>query len=111
MTVEASSLEVTLINGPPNVKSQYSFDNTDENRIIFGRADDCDIVYSNVSAISRYHCFVWFDKNNGWMIMDGDGTDSVSTNGTWSFVEQPILIRDNLTFKSAKSVFKARFAI
>jgi len=70
----------------------------------FGRMADCSIKVDD-SNLSRYHCFISFDK--GWFIQDGDG-NRASTNGTWLFGEDFVEIRNGTVFKAAETLFKVR---
>jgi hypothetical protein len=43
--------------------------------------------------------------------MDGDGTDTLSTNGTWHFVDSPAILANDITFKSGRSIFHVLFCL
>jgi hypothetical protein len=80
-------------------------------RVTFGRQEDCKVCLQAFPGISRYHFFVWFEKDHGWQIMDGDGTDTLSTNGTWCLLESPIAIEQEETFKAGRSIYTVRFCV
>jgi hypothetical protein len=73
--VKTDGIEITLLDMPTSNKYQYNYTNDEPGQITFGRAEDCRIWFADYPGISRFHCFAWFDKDNGWMVMDGDGTD------------------------------------
>ena len=75
--------------------------------ISIGRSPDCEIVIDD-SMLSRTHCVVEF-KNNKWFIQDGfvneKGEVRKSTNGTWIYAYEEIMIFDKMTFKANHNLF------
>ena len=72
-----------------------------------GRSEDNEI-YINDNMLSRVHCTV--DCIEGkWYIIDGavenDGCVKKSTNGSWLFAYDDILINDNTIFKANYNLF------
>ena len=75
--------------------------------ISIGRSPDCDILIDD-NMLSRTHCVVEF-KNNKWFIQDGfvneKGEVRKSTNGTWIYAYEEIMIFDKMTFKANHNLF------
>ncbi len=75
--------------------------------ISIGRSPDCDILIDD-NMLSRTHCIVEF-KNNKWFIQDGyvneKGEVRKSTNGTWIYAYEEIMIFDKMTFKANHNLF------
>ena len=74
-----------------------SFDNTD--KIVLGRANECDISFPE-SSISRYHCFMYCDKEKEHLYLD----DNSSRFGSLVLIQNPFLeIISNLPLKLQKN--------
>ena len=75
--------------------------------ISIGRSPDCDILIDD-NMLSRTHCVVEF-KNDKWFIQDGfvneRGEVRKSTNGTWIYAYEEIMISDKMTFKANHNLF------
>ena len=75
--------------------------------ISIGRSPDCDILIDD-NMLSRTHCIVEF-KNDKWFIQDGfvneRGEVRKSTNGTWIYAYEEIMIFDKMTFKANHNLF------
>ena len=80
-------------------------------RIYIGRDVSCNIIIDD-SLLSRVHCTIKYDEENGWVIYDGriDDDDEYknkpSTNGTWLYLIEEIPIEDGLIFKNNKNAFE-----
>lgn len=74
-----------------------SFDNTE--KIVLGRANECDISFPE-SSISRYHCFIFCDKEKEHLYLD----DNSSRFGSLILIQNPYLeIISNLSLKLQKN--------
>jgi len=74
-----------------------SFDNTD--KIVLGRANECDISFPE-SSISRYHCFIYCDKEKEHLYLD----DNSSRFGSLVLIQNQFLeIINNLPLKLQKN--------
>ena len=79
-------------------------------RIYIGRDVSCNIIIDD-SLLSRVHCTIEYDEENGWVIYDGRIDDNEyknkpSTNGTWLYLIEEIPIEDGLIFKNNKNAFE-----
>ena len=79
-------------------------------RIYIGRDVSCNIIIDD-SLLSRVHCTIKYDEENGWVIYDGRIDDDEyknkpSTNGTWLYLIEEIPIEDGLIFKNNKNAFE-----
>ena len=90
-----------------NINNDYFSFDKNKTKIIIGRGSDCDIIIKNY-MLSRYHCTIFF-KNSKWFISDGLIKDNdfikPSTNGTWLYAFEEIIIDDKMIFKSNKNLF------
>ena len=74
-----------------------SFDNTD--KIVLGRANECDISFPE-SSISRYHCFIYCDKEKEHLYLD----DNSSRFGSLILIQNQYLeLINNLPLKLQKN--------
>jgi hypothetical protein len=74
--------------------------------ISIGRSPECDIII-NDNMLSRFHCFIEY-KNGRWYITDGyieENSIKKSTNGTWIYAFDDILVKNGMTFKANKNIF------
>jgi len=81
-------------------------------RIYIGRDISCDIIIDD-SLLSRIHCTIEYDDEDGWIIYDGkidddESKNKLSTNGTWLYLIEEIPIEDGLIFKNNKNAFECR---
>ena len=61
--------------------------------------------------LSRLHCTIFF-RNNKWYLSDGFITDNrinKSTNGTWLYAFDDIIIENGTIFKSNHNLFICSF--
>jgi hypothetical protein len=78
--------------------------------ISIGRSPECDIII-NDNMLSRFHCFIEY-KNGKWYVTDGyiEGNfNKKSTNGTWIYAFDDILVKNGMTFKANKNIFICTF--
>ena len=71
-----------------------------------GRSQDCDVIIDD-NLLSRYHCTIEF-RNGKWFIIDGyidNNNIKKSTNGTWIYAFEDILIKNGLIYKSNNNLF------
>ena len=88
----------------------YFFNPNQIKRIYIGRDISCNVIIDD-SLLSRVHCTIDYEEENGWVISDGkideDGKkNKSSTNGTWLFLNEEELIEDGLIFKNNKNAFE-----
>ena len=77
-------------------------------RIYIGRDISCNIIIDD-SLLSRIHCTLEYDDEDGWVIYDGkidDNENKKSTNGTWLYLIEEIPIENGLIFKNNKNAFE-----
>ena len=77
-------------------------------RIYIGRDISCNIIIDD-SLLSRIHCTLEYDDEEGWVIYDGkieDNEIKKSTNGTWLYLIEEIPIENGLIFKNNKNAFE-----
>ena len=86
--------------------------NPKKKNIIIGRDTTSD-VYIEDKMLSRKHCCIYYENNennnegrNNWFIKDGDLSGKKSTNDTWIYALEDILINDQMIFKTNHSLFK-----
>ena len=69
-----------------------------------GRSEDGDVILQD-KMLSRIHCILIYEEEEGWFIKDGNEIGQPSTNGTWVFAYDEFEIYDNMLFKSNCSLF------
>ena len=77
-------------------------------RLYIGRDISCNIIIDD-SLLSRIHCTLEYDDEEGWVIYDGkidDNENKKSTNGTWLYLIEEIPIENGLIFKNNKNAFE-----
>lgn len=99
--IKEHELELHFIEGP---KMGEMYKVTSNEITYVGRMVDCKIVFEDME-MSRYQCYVYYDRTKGWIINDGDGFKA-SLNGTWIFTQKKTEVSDQMVFTSADSVFK-----
>ena len=89
----------------------YEF-NSEKKSIVIGRDNNSDVFIED-KLLSRKHCYIYYknDENiNGekdcWYIKDGDKNGKKSTNDTWLYSLEDILIYDQMIFKTNHNLFK-----
>lgn len=71
--------------------------------MMIGRTEKCRVRFNDTS-LSRHQCVVdYIDEK--WLIRDGDG-NKASTNGTWLFAEEELVIENDSIIKAGLSLFK-----
>ena len=95
-----------------NGQSEIFEFNPKKKNIIIGRDINCD-VYMEDKMLSRKHCYIYYEKSennnegrSNWFIKDGDLDGKKSTNDTWIYALEDILIYDQMIFKANHSLFK-----
>lgn len=90
-----------------------NFSSSTDNLITIGRSPDCTISIED-SLLSRVHMSIEFDKKNQhWILYDGykkSGTNLIakSTNGTWIYPSEDVLISDGVMFKTSNTLFRCK---
>ena len=82
----------------------------EQSPIVVGRAQECDIIIDD-NLLSRFHCSIQY-KNDKWYITDGyveNNNIKKSTNGTWIYAFEDILIKNGMIFKSNNNLFICSF--
>ena len=79
-------------------------------KIFVGRDVSCNIIIDD-SLLSRIHCTIEYEEENGWVIYDGridedENKNKPSTNGTWLYLIEEIPIENGLIFKNNKNAFE-----
>ena len=80
-----------------------------ENKIYtIGRSEDSDFTLED-KMLSRIHCILYYEKEKGWFIKDGNEIGQSSTNGTWLFAYDEFEIYEEMLFKSNCNLFSCHF--
>ena len=79
-------------------------------RVYIGRDISCNIIVDD-SLLSRVHCTIEYNDEEGWVIYDGkinddESKNKPSTNGTWLYLIEEIPIEEGLIFKDNKNAFE-----
>ena len=79
-------------------------------RVYIGRDISCNIIMDD-SLLSRVHCTIEYNDEEGWVIYDGkinddESKNKPSTNGTWLYLIEEIPIEEGLIFKNNKNAFE-----
>ena len=94
-----------------NIKHDILTFDKNKEKIIIGRCSDCDVIIED-NLLSRFHCTIYF-KNNKWFICDGymdeNYINKKSTNGTWLYAFEDIIIEEGMIFKSNHNLFICSF--
>ena len=94
-----------------STKTQKIFSLTPDNcPVTIGRSSENSIVIDD-DMLSRIHCTIDFDKDK-WYIQDGYAKNGLqeeeikkSTNGSWIYAYDEILIKDKMIFKANHNLF------
>ena len=106
---EENNLMLKMYSG--NYQYEPMYLQSEEGKIItIGREEKCDICL-NDKMLSRVHCVLIYDKENGLSITDGNGQEngSKSMNGTWVFAFENVEIIDGMIFKSNSNLFSCHY--
>ena len=104
-----NSINIKVFSG--NEKSDnYTFDYFSNPTILIGRNAFCDIIIED-KMLSRIHCSVYFvdcenEEQKGWYLKDGNPNGKKSTNDTWFYASEEIMVEDNMIFKTNHNLFK-----
>ena len=88
----------------------YFFNPNQIKRIYIGRDISCNVIIDD-SLLSRVHCTIDYEEENGWVLYDGridedEKKNKPSTNGTWLFLIEEAQIDDGFIFKNNKNAFE-----
>ncbi|KRX02054.1 SMAD/FHA domain [Pseudocohnilembus persalinus] len=68
-----------------------------------GRSSKNDIFFEEDVLLSKIHCYIQFDFSNyQWYLLDNK-----STNGTWIYLQDPLVIESGMIFKCNQTIFQA----
>ena len=84
-----------------------SYDKT--NKIIIGRANECDISFPEIS-VSRHHCFIHYNEKKNNLYLE----DNCSRFGTLILIQNPLLLMTNklsLNIQKSKTFIKLKLNI
>ena len=104
-----NTLNIKVFSDIPQTEP-YFFNPKQFRRIYIGRDISCNIIVDD-SLLSRVHCTMEYNDEEGWVIYDGkidddESKNKHSTNGTWLFLIEETQIDDGLIFKNNKNVFE-----
>ena len=104
-----NTLNIKVFSDIPQTEP-YFFNPKQFRRIYIGRDISCNIIVDD-SLLSRVHCTMEYDEEEGWIIYDGkidddESKNKPSTNGTWLFLIEETPIEDGLIFKNNKNAFE-----
>ncbi len=72
--------------------------------INIGRYNNADIRL-NDKLLSKIHCEISYTEKDGWILSDGHD-NKPSTNGTWIYLNEDMMIYDKMIFKSSQTIFQ-----
>ena len=72
--------------------------------IIIGRSKKCDLSIEDMMMSKIQSCVKYFSKENAFYLYDGN-SEKESMNGTWVYILNPVLIKDNFIFKAEHTLF------
>ncbi|OMJ66792.1 hypothetical protein SteCoe_36243 [Stentor coeruleus] len=73
--------------------------------VMIGRGANCKVRIRDES-LSKNHARICYKITSGWMLIDGDGEGSGSTNGTWLYAYEEFEVYDQMFFKIGQVVFQ-----
>lgn len=87
------------------------FDSDKYQVLRFGRKQTKDLhidVCFNDESTSRLHCTINYDKEKGkWSIIDSDGKDKKSLNGTWFLADDEVIIATGTVIRVGTTTLEA----
>ena len=105
-----SEIILSVIHGI-NKGKQYSFSSRKNPIIQIGRIkesrDNIDIEF-NEDSVSKFQTKIYYYKKN-WYIIDGNGLDHKSGNGTWLLIDVYTKVWDNCYFRFGNDRFKIEY--
>lgn len=105
-----SEIILTVVHGINNNK-QYYF-SSKENRVIqIGRVKESDNsidIEFNDERVSHLQTKIFYDKNT-WYIIDGNGLEKKSSNGTWLLLDEYTGVWDGCIFCFGRDKFKIEY--
>ena len=93
-----------------NGEKKGKFNYKENNIILIGRSQSCNVVLNNEEGISRVQFSFYYDIiNNEFYIFDGlydedENKCKCSTNGIWLLINNKILINKGMLFKTGKTL-------
>jgi hypothetical protein len=86
------------------VNYSYVFNQTQINKILVGKAENCNIVL-NDDLLDDIHCVIEFKNKKGWMISDGYDKKN-SENGTWICLSEETKVFEGMLIQSNQNIYK-----
>ena len=86
------------------VNYSYVFNQTQINKILVGKAENCNIVL-NDDLLDNIHCVIEFKNKKGWMISDGYDKKN-SENGTWICLSEETKVFEGMLIQSNQNIYK-----
>jgi len=86
------------------VNYSYVFNQTQINKILVGKAENCNIVL-NDDLLDDIHCVIEFKNKKGWMISDGYDRKN-SENGTWICLSEETKVFEGMLIQSNQNIYK-----
>ena len=86
------------------VNYSYVFNQTQINKILVGKAENCNIVL-NDDLLDDIHCVIEFKNQKGWVISDGFDNKN-SENGTWINLLDETKILEGMLIQSNQNIYK-----
>ena len=86
------------------VNYSYVFNQAQINKILVGKAENCNIVL-NDDLLDNIHCVIEFKNKKGWMISDGYDKKN-SENGTWICLSEETKVFEGMLIQSNQNIYK-----
>ena len=86
------------------VNYSYVFNQSQINKILVGKAENCNIVL-NDDLLDNIHCVIEFKNKKGWMISDGYDKKN-SENGTWICLSEETKVFEGMLIQSNQNIYK-----
>ena len=114
LSIEEDNLEIKIFNN--NIletnnteKNKYNslifkIDKKEDKLITIGRNKKCDIIIDDMMMSKIQSCIKYNSKEKAFYLYDGN-SEKESTNGTWVYILNPILITNNFIFKAEHTLF------
>ena len=97
-------LKLKIFGGPSAGEVYYYKQDLTGERIVIGRALDCDIEI-NDELLSNCHASVVFvPDTQQWVLVDGF-ENKPSTNGTWIYLKENFKMHTGMIFKAEQTIF------
>jgi len=86
------------------VNLSYVFNNSQINKILIGKGENCNIVL-NDELLDDVHCVIEFKEKKGWLINDGYENKN-SENGTWISLSEETKIFEGMLIQSNQNIYQ-----